>query len=113
MDKLLTMSNQEITRLEVMQRLKDKRLLQKEAAQLLGISLRQVKRLWRAYRKEGAKGLVSVRRGKPSNHRLDAVNAAALDLIQRSGMKILADPGARELVEVHGLQISRKVCDGS
>ena len=72
MDKLLTMSNQEITRLEVMQRLKDKRLKQKEAAQLLGISIRQVTRLWRAYRKKGAKGLVSARRGKPSNHRLDA-----------------------------------------
>jgi len=37
-DKLLTMSNREITRLEVMQRLKDKRLSQKEAARMLGIS---------------------------------------------------------------------------
>ena len=32
MDELLTMSNQEITRLEAMQRIKDKRLTQKEAA---------------------------------------------------------------------------------
>jgi predicted DNA-binding protein (UPF0251 family) len=47
MDELLTMSNAEITRLEVMQRLKDKRLVQKEAARMLGIS-RQVKRLYRA-----------------------------------------------------------------
>ena len=46
MDELLTMSNEEITRLEVMQRLKDKRLLQKEAARMLGISIRQVKRLY-------------------------------------------------------------------
>ncbi len=59
MDELLKMSKQELTRLEVMQRLKDKRMTQKEAGRILGISTRQVKRLWSAYRKEGAKGLVS------------------------------------------------------
>jgi Trp operon repressor len=42
MDNLLTMSKQEITRLEVIQRLNDKRLKQIEAAQMLGISVRQV-----------------------------------------------------------------------
>ena len=67
MDELLTMSDKEITRLEVMQRLKDKRLTQKEAARMLGISIRQVKQLWRLYRKKGAKGIVSGRRGKPQH----------------------------------------------
>ena len=45
MDETLAMSTKEITRLEVMQRIKDKRLTQKEAARLLEISVRQVKRL--------------------------------------------------------------------
>jgi hypothetical protein len=49
------MSTKELTRLEVMQRLKDKRLTQKEAGELLGLSVRQIKRLWRAYRQAGAK----------------------------------------------------------
>ena len=40
MDELLTMSKRELTRLEVMQRLKEKRLTQKEAAQLLQIKSR-------------------------------------------------------------------------
>jgi predicted DNA-binding protein (UPF0251 family) len=62
MDQRLIMSNAEIARLEVMQRLKDKRLIQKEAARMLGISLRQVKRLYRAYKAKGAMGLVSQRR---------------------------------------------------
>ncbi|MBK8419571.1 hypothetical protein [Candidatus Villigracilis saccharophilus] len=35
MDKTLTMSTKELSRLEVMQRLKDKRLIQKEAATVL------------------------------------------------------------------------------
>jgi len=72
MDELLTMSKRELTRLEVMQRLKEKRLTQKEAAQMLGISTRQVKRLWQAYREKGAPGLTSRRRGRPSNNRMDA-----------------------------------------
>ena len=71
MDELLTMSKREITRLEVMQRLKEKRLKQAEAAEMLGISVRQVKRLWRAYRQEGAQGggidrQQSGRRSKPA-----------------------------------------------
>ena len=50
MDKLLPMSNREITRLEAMQRIKDKRLTQKEAARILNLSVRQIKRLYRAYK---------------------------------------------------------------
>jgi transposase len=63
------MSKKELTRLEVMQRLKGKRLNQAEASEMLGISVRQVKRLYAAFRKAGAKGLVSQKQG--SEQRLD------------------------------------------
>jgi len=103
------MSNREITRLEVMQRLKEKRLKQKEAAQMLGISTRQVKRLWRAYRKKGAQGLVSQRRGKPSNHRMDAgVAQQALDLIKEKYEDFGPTLAHEKLTEVHHLQLSRE-----
>jgi DNA-directed RNA polymerase specialized sigma subunit len=59
MDELITMSTKELTRLEVMQRLKEKRMTQKEAANLLGVSTRQVKRLWRRYKQGAAQGLLS------------------------------------------------------
>jgi transposase len=101
------MSNQEITRLEVMQRLKDKRLTQKEAAQMLGMSIRQVKRLWRAYRREGAKGLVSRRRGRPSNNHLDAgVVQQALDLIKEKYADFGPTLAHEKFVELHGLKLS-------
>jgi len=45
MEKLLTMSKTELTRLEIMQRLKEKRVTQKEASRMLGLSTRQVNRL--------------------------------------------------------------------
>jgi transposase len=109
MDKLLTMSNREITRLEAMQRIKDKRLTQKEAAGMLGISTRQVKRLYRAYRKQGAKGLVSQRRGRASNNRLDAgVLQQALDLIEEKYKDFGPTLAHEKLTEVHGMQLSRE-----
>jgi len=107
MDELLTMSKREITRLEAMQRIKDKRLTQKEAARMLGISLRQVKRLYRAYKAHGAAGLVSQRRGKPSNNRLDPGTVQqAIDLIYERYRDFGPTLAHEKLTEVHGLKLS-------
>jgi len=103
------MSNREITRLEVMQRLKDKRLTQKEAAQILGISLRQVKRLFRAYKAKGASALVSQRRGKPSNNRLDpATIQKAIDWIYERYRDFGPTLAHEKLTEIHALCLSRE-----
>ena len=107
MEEHLTMSKKEHNRLEVMQRIKEKRLTQKEAAQKLGLSVRQVKRLYSAYRQQGAGGLVSKRRGKPSNNRLDAdVEQQAIDLIHERYRDFGPTLAHEKLVEVHGLLLS-------
>ena len=49
MDKLTTMCEKEITRLQMMIWIEKKQITQKNAAEQLGISTRQVKRLWKAY----------------------------------------------------------------
>jgi transposase len=109
MDELITMSTKELTRLEVMQRLKEKRLTQKEAANLLGVSTRQVKRLWRRYKQGAAQGLLSQRRGKESNHRLDEeVTRRALDLIQAKYKGFGPTLAHEKLSEVHQIRISRE-----
>jgi MarR-like DNA-binding transcriptional regulator SgrR of sgrS sRNA len=54
MDILLTMSKKEVTRLEVLQRIEEKRLKLKEAAKVLGVSERHMRRMLRAYRQSGA-----------------------------------------------------------
>jgi transposase len=101
------MSKKELTRLEVMQRLKAKRLSQAEASGMLGISVRQVKRLYRAYRQKGAQGLVSQKRGKASNHRLDqAVVDQARDLLYARYRDFGPTLAHEKLVEQHGLRIS-------
>jgi len=56
MDELLTMSKKELTRLEVMKRLEDRRMGQREAAEILGVRPRQIRRLLHSYREHKEKG---------------------------------------------------------
>lgn len=64
MEKLL-MSQPERVRLVVMQQVKEQELTVAEACEVLGLSYRQTKRVWRRYRLEGDRGLVHGLRGKP------------------------------------------------
>lgn len=66
---VITMSTQELSRLQVIHDVLHKRLKQKDGAQILGICTRQIQRLISAYTANGPEGLVSAKRGKPSNHR--------------------------------------------
>jgi transposase len=61
------MSNEERKRSEVMGRVKKGNLRLQNAAEILGISYRQTKRVWKRYRKQGAKGLVHGSVGRKSN----------------------------------------------
>ena len=107
MEKLLTMSANELSRLEIIQRVEEKRLKQKEAAEILGLTVRQVKRLLSKYRKHGADGLVSQRRGKASNNQLALeVRQKGLDLLKRKYHGFGPTLACEKLVEIEGLKIS-------
>jgi transposase len=62
------MSGRELTRVEVLARVKAGTLTVKSAAVLLGVGYRQAKRLVRRYRARGAKGLRHAGVGRRSNH---------------------------------------------
>jgi molybdenum-dependent DNA-binding transcriptional regulator ModE len=62
----VTMSQGELGRLEIIQRIIDRRMTQTAAATALGLSYRQVKRLVARFRAQGASGLVSRKRGRRS-----------------------------------------------
>lgn len=66
------MSQKEVGRLEVISRVMCGELDQGQAAQLLGLSVRQVKRLCRRVREQGPSGLISRKRGLPSNRRISS-----------------------------------------
>jgi transposase len=61
----LMMSRKERNRITIMVGVKAKELSQVQAAELLGVSYRQAKRVWRRYQDEGDAGLVHRLRGKP------------------------------------------------
>jgi transposase len=61
------MSGEERTRAEVLGRVKRGELKLHSAAEMLAISYRQAKRIWRRFRKRGARGLVHGNVGKRSN----------------------------------------------
>jgi Winged helix-turn helix len=66
------MSDGELGRLEVLRDLDQQRLTTRAAAQLLGLERRQVFQLLQAYKIDGPTGLISKRRGRPSNRRKPA-----------------------------------------
>jgi len=101
------MSKEELRRLEVIKRLEGKGMRQRTAAEVLGISIRQVKRLLRGYRREGALGLVSKQRGQPSHHQLDGERVRqALDLLKGSYADFGPTLAHEKLVERHGVELS-------
>jgi hypothetical protein len=68
----LRMSAKERVRLEALGRVKRGELSVVGAAVLMGLSLRQARRVWKRFKAEGDVGLVHQLRGRPGNHRLAA-----------------------------------------
>jgi len=105
----LTMSAKELDRLEIIGRVVERRLTQRKAADRLGLSVRHVRRLCRAFCADGAAGLVSRRRGRPSNRRLAAaLRERALDLVRGSYSDFGPTLACEKLAERHGVDISRE-----
>jgi len=61
------MSKRELGRVEVLARVQSRQLKVVDAAQLMHLSYRQAKRLWKRYREGGAAGLKHRSAGRPSN----------------------------------------------
>jgi len=108
MDKGVTLSVKEQKRLKVITEVDAGRLTGRVAAQLLGLSLRQTRRVIAAYRKEGAAGLAHGNRGKVSPRRLpDAVRKRILELSKSTYIDYNDCHFTEKLEEVHKIKISR------
>lgn len=67
---LVTMSDKELRRINVIQSVVEKRMRRRDAVQQLALSERQTQRSMNRFRESGAAGLTNLRRGRPGNHRL-------------------------------------------
>lgn len=103
----LTMSTKELNRLEVLNRALERRLTQAQAAEQLGLSLRQVERLCRKLPMEAPRGLVSKKRGRASNRKLsDELRRRALDLVASRYSDFGPTLAAEKLASLHGVKVS-------
>src|SRR6267378_5609680 len=94
---VLSMSDGEQRRLEVLRDVDRGGLPVGAAAQLLERSERQVWRLLKAFRAEGAPGLISKKRGRPSNRKTsEAVRSAVLWIVRQNYADFRPDARRRE-----------------
>jgi transposase len=89
-----------------MQRVKRKTLKQRQAAELLSLSVRQVKRLCKAYQARGTAGLISKRRGQPSNNRLPAESLNRARQLLRTRYPDFGPTLATEKLSIDGVSLS-------
>src|ERR1700690_425187 len=110
---VLSMSKQEFTRLDVLLRVQSGRLRVEDACALIGLARRQLFRLLRGLKQDGAPSLLSKRRGKRGNHRLpDEVRSLALSLVRERYADFGPTLAAEKLAEVHGCSVSRETLRG-
>jgi transposase len=107
--ELVTMSAQEIDRGDLIRRILEKRLTQVKAAEILGINVRQVFRMCRAFERDGLAGLASKKRGRPSNRRLKPeLEAQAVALVRERYHDFGPKLAHEKLLELHGLRVGRE-----
>lgn len=106
----IEMSKEELARKTEIERVTERRTTQAEAACRLGISQRHFRRILQRYRQEGLSGLVSKKRGNPSNRK---TSAAVLEEVRR----FISDPRrsdfgptlmAEKLEKMKGIQLSKE-----
>src|SRR6201981_2775241 len=107
------MSKQEFSRLDVLLRVQSGRLRVSDACVLTGLQRRQVFRLLRGLKQDGATSLLSKRRGRPSNHRLPAeVRTLALSIVRERYSDFSPSFAAGNLAEHPGCLVPSETLRG-
>src|ERR1700690_3620800 len=103
---VIHMSGQELTRLRIMIDLADGRITVEASAALMGLGRRQVFRLRRAFASDGASGLSSRKRGRPSNRRQgETFRHTVLGLGRQRYPDFGPTFAAEKLASCHGLRL--------
>ncbi|MGA8232105.1 MAG: ISNCY family transposase [Candidatus Acidiferrales bacterium] len=100
------MSRKELSRVEVLGRVKARSLRLRDAAEMLGLSYRQTKRVWARYRNKGAKALQHGNCGRASNRAYPAkFRAAVLQQVQARYEDFGPTLAAEHLASDDGLEV--------
>lgn len=105
----LTMTLKEANRLTIMKRLESKEINLKTASSELGLSYKQTGRIRDRYKTNGAVGLISLKRGKPSNNRLSfEFQEKALSIIRDKYHDYGPTLVKEKLEEKHSLKLAKE-----
>lgn len=101
------MSRRELDRKRLLDRVLDRVLRQRDVAEELKVSERQVRRLMRRYREHGPPGLISQRRGKPSNSKIAVeIKQRVINLVWERYRDFRPTLANEKLMEVHKIKLS-------
>lgn len=109
MKEIIIMNTKEANRISILEKVHHKEMKQKKAAAILGLSVRQVRRLVRRFVQEGAAGMPHRLRGIPGNRRadqtvLDAAIAAVKDHYSDFSVTMMHE----KVTTSHGFSYSRE-----
>lgn len=103
------MSEREVHRIEVLSSVVARRMSTSEAASVLCLSDRQVQRLIRTFREDGAVALRHKARGRPSNNRsLEGLRDLTLAIVRERYADFGPTLAAEKLAERDGVKVSRE-----
>ena len=106
---VVAMSHSELSRYDTLLRVKRREIRVEDAATLLGVSRRQIGRLLIRLRADGPEGLVSRKRGKPSNRRhSDAFRDHVIALVREHYADFGPTLAMEYLAERHDIVISHE-----
>lgn len=106
MKELLIMSKKEVSRISILEQLREGKLTQVKAAVSMAITDRQVRRVLERFKRAGPLGLIHGLRGRESNHQLDQdLITKALSLVKEKYPGFGPTLAAEKLEEVDGLKI--------
>jgi len=104
---MITMRRKEARRLHIIHQALDKKITQTEAASLIGLTDRQIRRMIKRVRIEGDEGICHQSRGKTSNHRIPKkIKEKALKLFKEKYKDFNLVHATEKLFEVHGIAIN-------
>lgn len=106
---ILKMSRRELDRLMILEGVVKREVTQVRAAEVLGLSERQIRRMVDRIRKEGPEGIAHRSRGKRSMRKLsDEMAADIIDTVRRRYWDFGPTLAAEKLRECEGLEVSRE-----
>jgi transposase len=106
---MITMSRRETKRLHIIHQALDKRITQKKASEIVGLSSRQLRRMIKRVREEGDDGISHRSRGKTSKRRVPMkIKEKALKLFKEKYHDFGPTFASEKLLDVHAINISKE-----